>query len=330
MTDHYEIVRPRDWDLSNLNNLSGKTAIVTGANSTGGIGWHTAHQLALRGAKVYIGARSLAKANNAIKEMLATSPTISTASLQALVVDLSDFKQVRTAAQDFITKEARLDILINNATMFGVFAKDSHGIATSFSVNQLGPFLFTTTLLPLLIKTSSINPDVRIINVSSTALYDVPPTAKFSSLEDFNSTFASADQGIDDQGTQYIRYGYTKLANTLFTSGLQRRLSSDPSSSSILAMSLHPGGVRTDGTARFLGEEGKEHWMKLSTPLDGAMTPLFAAAHPEPREHVEKFKGAFLLPWGGIKEVSELARDENVAKELWEACDEVLGKALSE
>jgi len=60
------------------------------------------------------------------------------------------------------------------------------------------------------------------------------------------------------------------------------------------------------------------------TPADGAITPLFAAAHPEPRESFDTWKGGFVMPYGGLKEPSEMAKDERNARQLWETSEKVL------
>ncbi|KAF2739841.1 short-chain dehydrogenase [Polyplosphaeria fusca] len=324
MTNHFEMARKERWDLSILPPLTGKTALVTGANSSNGIGWHIAHQLAVKGAKVYLGARSLEKAQQAIADMIKTSPALSTEQLKPFIADLGDFKQVRTAAQDFLAKEARLDILVNNA---GLLARpldfDHHGISVSVATNHLGPFLLTTALLPLLKKTASLNSDVRVVNVASTTHYDVPSTAKFASLADLNASFG--DQ--ESPESQYTRYGFSKLMNVLFAAELQHRF--DAEGVPIIAMSLNPGGVATDGAIKYIG--GDAEVMKsiegVFSPFEGAITPLFAAAHPEVKEQ-EKYKGAFLLPWGGVKLSSELARDERAAKDLWETSEKIVRDVL--
>ncbi|KAF2120885.1 short-chain dehydrogenase [Lophiotrema nucula] len=316
------MARKEKWDFSVLPNLTGKVALVTGANSQVGIGWHVAHQLALKGAKVYIGARSLQKAESAINEILAESPSISKDQLQPFVADLGNFKQVQKAAKDFLSSEERLDILVNNA---GVLARpldfDEHGTSVSISTNHLGPFLLTTTLIPILEKTAKINPDVRIVNVSSTAHFDAPQTARFATLDDLNQSFGHTD----DSMSNYIRYGYSKAANVLFTISLQRLF--DSRSVPIIATSLHPGGVATNGAAEYQGGWDKADFSKAFTPAEGAITPLYAAAHPEVREQADKYRGAFLLPWGGIKTPSTLVER---APELWEISEKLLKEALEQ
>ena len=83
------------------------------------IGYNVAEQLAIKGAKVYIGARSLEKAQSAVSTLKSKYPT---AELKPLVMDLSDLRQVQDVAQSFVKKESRLDILVNNASLYAFFS----------------------------------------------------------------------------------------------------------------------------------------------------------------------------------------------------------------
>jgi NAD(P)-dependent dehydrogenase (short-subunit alcohol dehydrogenase family) len=346
MTNHGEIVREGKWNIQELPSLAGKTAIITGANSPDGIGYNVAYQLFLKGAKVFIGARSLEKADAAIKLMISASPSSDPSLLKPLVMDLGDFKDVKRVALKFVKDEERLDILVNNA---GLLARskasdvDAYGISPAFGTNHLGPFLLTNTLLPLLVKTANINPDVRIVTVSSTAHYDVPPTARFDSLAAFNESFQTppdtavdgplaalgdtlSTEGLGDMQANFIRYGYSKLANVLFAKELQRRL--DAFGIPILSLSVHPGGVATNGAAGFLGGRDNDLFRASMSPAEGALTPLFAAAHPEPRADVEKYKGGFLLPWGGLKDASDAGRNVENARVLWGTSERVLERVF--
>jgi short chain dehydrogenase len=85
---------------------------------TTGLGWNTASQLALKGAKVYIGARSEDKAQGAIDAMLEAFPSVQKDNLGIFVADFGDLKQVKAAAERFIASESRLDILVNNAGLY--------------------------------------------------------------------------------------------------------------------------------------------------------------------------------------------------------------------
>ncbi|KAI0551745.1 short-chain dehydrogenase [Xylaria curta] len=325
MAHHAEFARPEKWAYEELPSLVGKVAIVTGANSRDGVGYHTAYRLALAGARVYVGARSQQKADGAIKNMLEDSPSLDAALLKPLVMDLANFHEVQQVARRFLKGEDRLDILVNNAALLpGPVAFDSNGLSLSFATNYLGPFLFTTELVPLLKATAKQDPknDVRVVIVGSTTHYDVPANAKFNTLDDFNSLFAKPE----DPMSYYLHYGYTKLATILFTKELQRKF--DAEGVPILVMNPNPGGVASDGAARYLGSRDSDIFRKALTPAEGALTTLFTAAHPEPALDRAKYAGAFVLPFGGWKEASQQARDPELAAQLWEGSEALLKTLL--
>ncbi|QMW43136.1 hypothetical protein G4B11_006506 [Aspergillus flavus] len=310
------------WDIiAEIPDLTGKVAIVTGANSPQGIGYHIAHQLAIKGAKVYVGARNREKSQNAIDEMLQSTPSLVHERLVPLAMDLNDFQQVQRTARGILEREERLDILVNNATHMSMpLHKDQHGISISFgtkyvisqgivagrdyvlmNVSFLGPYLFTTELLPLLKMTARQAPGVRIVNVSSRVHLALPTGIQFSSLDDFNRDFGSED----DHQSNRLRYGLSKLAMVLFSKEIQRRANEE--GIHMVATSMHPGGVRTDG----------------------ALTPLFAAAHPLPFIERGKYGGAYLVPFGDIGKISEDGDSEQLAKDLWDTSERVLKDVLN-
>lgn len=320
MDIHREIVRPFDWSLSELPSLSGKVALVTGANSLGGIGGNIAHQLALKGAKVYVGARSLEKANAGIKAILSQSPSINASSLKPFVADIGNYPAVKDIAEKLLQEEQRLDILVNNAAILPVEVEnDSWGVSTTMGTNYLGPFLLTKLLLPLMEKTAKEDSgnDVRIVNVASTGHYFTPPGAGFASLSDWNNTF----DGIPNQPPIVNRYAFSKTANILFSRELQRRLSA--AGVPILVTAPHPGAVSTEGAGRYVGV-GSEEWKSMISPYEGALTPLWCAAHPEVRRRESEFRGKYVMPFGGLKETTELAASEEEARTLWETSERVL------
>lgn len=86
------------------------------------IGYNVVEQLALKGAKVFIGARSLEKAGGAVSALQKAHPSIPAENLQPLVTDLNDLKQVQSVAQSFAKEQPRLDIVVNNAGLYVVFS----------------------------------------------------------------------------------------------------------------------------------------------------------------------------------------------------------------
>jgi NAD(P)-dependent dehydrogenase (short-subunit alcohol dehydrogenase family) len=85
-------------------------------SSPQGIGYHIAHQLANKGAKLYVGARSMEKSQYAINHMLQATPSLVSQRLVPLAMDLNDFQQVLNTAKEILSREERLDVIVNNAT----------------------------------------------------------------------------------------------------------------------------------------------------------------------------------------------------------------------
>ncbi|KAH8668725.1 hypothetical protein BX600DRAFT_460587 [Xylariales sp. PMI_506] len=256
--------------------------------------------------------------------MLEQSPQLKQEALKPFVADIGDFRSVLHATEDFKARENRLDILVNNAALLArALDKDANDISVSFATNYLGPFLLTRELLPLLEKTETEHQGVRIINVASTAHYDAPTDSRFGSLNDFNNAFGNENEPLSN----YLRYGYSKLASILHIKELQRRF--DESNLPILAIAVHPGGVATDGAAGYLGGRDNDSFRTGLSPLEGALTPLFAAAHPEPAAEPQKYAGAYLMPFGGLKEPSDLAKNAVLAQQLWATSQELLDSILS-
>lgn len=168
-------------------------------------------------AKVYVAARSEAKATTAIEDIKAKHPH-STGELVFLQLDLSDLNHIKSSAQEFLNKESRLDVLWNNA---GVMvppqgSTTAQGYELQLGTNNLAPFLFTKLLLPVLKKTaaSSAKKTVRVVWVSSSAAEIAPrPAIDFS-----NINYESKDEGI---WTKYMR---SKAGNVLHAAEFDRRM----------------------------------------------------------------------------------------------------------
>ncbi|KAJ7581852.1 short-chain dehydrogenase [Mycena floridula] len=310
------------WDIARMPDLSGKIAIVTGANSATGLGFHIAHQLAIKAARVYVGARNLDKSLQAIEEMRDLSPGTAL-DLRPLVMDLGNFKQVQKAAETLLGTETRLDILVNSAALVSNFVKDQYGISQTFSINHLGPFLFTTKVLPLIKQAAKFNPGARIVNISSRGHEFAPAGARFLTVEDFNQTLG----GTDDYASSLNRYGLEKLANILFAKELDRRFQVEGVEAVAISLFIQVSSKQAHGSLKVLGEG--DVMATAITPFEGSLTPLFAATDPIVWEESERYGGAFLLPFGNITEPSENAQNAELPRELWETSEMVLEKALS-
>ncbi|KAJ6477868.1 NAD-P-binding protein [Mycena vitilis] len=305
---------------ADLVDLHGKVAIVTGGNT--GIGYATIQMLARKGAKVYMAARDEARAAEAIKQL--ESENINDGSVHWHKLDLCDPRAAHQSAEEFLKKEQRLDVLVNNAAKGGPpcsLTKD--GLLDMMVINHISPFAFTEALLPLL-KTTAREPgaDVRIVNVSSKVHAQVKPTS-----------FATKEAFAHDHGSSFsavmTNYGDSKLANILYIKALQTRFNTE--TIPITCLALHPGTINTVGSSTvvggipYIGFVAKHLAAALfGTWRTGAGTVAFAAAGAEVAKQREKYKGAYLEPVATISKPSAFALDERLREELYVSTEKII------
>ena len=238
-----------------MSELSGRTFLVTGANT--GIGLATATALAARGGRVHIAARSADKGNAAVARVRAATGSDAVRFLQ---LDLADLAAVRASAAAFLALDEPLHVLINNAGVAGRRGLTRDGFELMFGVNHLGHFAFTAALLPRLTD-SAAGGGARIVNVASDAHY--------------------AAKGIDfDRLRQPSRaitgmpeYAVSKLCNVLFCQELARRLEG----SAVTSYALHPGVVASDMWRRVPWPIRPFVTRRMLTTEQGAQTSLYCA-----------------------------------------------------
>ncbi|KAI5479633.1 hypothetical protein MNV49_003143 [Pseudohyphozyma bogoriensis] len=304
--------------VRDMPDLTGKVALVSGATS--GIGFETAQQLALHGAKVYVGARDEDKSRAAIARMEEKHRALKGSGLlQALKLDLTTVAGVLKDCLALLERETRLDIVINNAGVGLEYEIGSEGVEQMFAINHLGTFTVTQTLLPLLIKTAAIpGTDVRVVTVASSGQDFVSVDPKFASVEDFNAIHSPTLEAGNSFMGKAKRYGVSKFANVLFARHLQTRLLADPSpgANQIVSTSIHPGVVATEGGKRLAWFMKYLSWLFL-TPEKGAATSLFAATASVVRDESGRYGGKYLTPYGKITQPNKLATD-GLAATLWD------------
>jgi len=239
------------WGEAQIPDQTGRTALVTGANS--GIGFEAARALAQAGATVLLGCRNPDKAGEALTKI---NTAVADADVRLLQLDLADLASVRSAASEVLATTTRLDLLINNA---GVMAlprqQTADGFEMQFGTNHLGHFALTGLLIDRLNDT----PGARVVSVSSQG-----HRMGRIDFDDLDATHGYR---------RWLRYGQSKVANLLFTYELQARLSA--SSASTIAVACHPGGSTTN-LSRDAGA-----LMKLFQPIaDRVMQPAAMGALP--------------------------------------------------
>jgi len=294
------------WKFDDIPDLAGKVVIVTGGNA--GIGKETVKQLLLHNAKVYIASRNEKKVKDAIEELRQQTGS------EALFVrlDLADLQLIRTAAEEFMSKENELHILFNNAGVMNVPRDQltADGYDMTFGANVLGPYYFTQLLLPVLTSTAKSSPRgaVRVINSSSIG-HILLPTVDLDTLKD-----TPARRRMPSQTAYY----QSKFAMILYTNEFHKRYANR----GIVCMSVHPGMI---GTGIW---EGSSIWLKGPADLlamhpvwKGAITQLWGATAPEGAE----FGGKYLVPWARVGRPRKETNDPELARKLWELLEEQVG-----
>ncbi|MCV7259230.1 oxidoreductase [Mycobacterium shimoidei] len=273
------------WTAADLPSFAGRTVIITGANS--GLGAVTARELARVGAQVIMAVRDTGKGEAAAAQM--------TGDLEVRRLDLMDLASVR----QFADGVDAVDVLINNAGIMAVpHAVTADGFESQIGTNHLGHFALTNLLLPKLTD--------RVVTVSSIA-----HVVGRISLKDLNWTSRPY--------SAWLAYGQSKLANLLFTSELQRRLTAV--GSPLRALAAHPGYSRTNlqgHSGHRLADALMAIGNRLATDADfGARQILYAASADLPGD---TFIGPRFGMLGRSKPVwrSPLARRADTARELWE------------
>ena len=274
------------------NSLSGRVAIVTGANT--GIGLVTACELARQGAHVFVACRSAERAGPAVEQIRSAGAG---GNVELLQLDLGDFGSVRQCAQTFLARGLPLHLLINNAGLAGTRGLSRSGFELTFGVNHLGHFLLTQLLIER-IKSSA---PARIVTVASRAHYR-PKGIPWDHLREPTRT-----------RTGLAEYDVSKLANVLFSAELSRRLAG----SGVTTYSLHPGVVATEVWRAVPWPLRPLIKLAMISPEEGAATTLYCAtSHEAGRE-----TGLYYTKCR-IKEPSKVAQDAALAAELWKRSED--------
>ncbi|KAL9008743.1 MAG: hypothetical protein Q9173_006158 [Seirophora scorigena] len=302
--------------------LDGRVAIVTGGSD--GIGYVTSHRLALRGARVYIIARSSEKATQAIADMKQSAPE-KPLDIHFLQADLQSFASVVQVAKRFNDQESSLDILINNAgIMAAPYALTEDGYETQWQTNYLSPVLLIKSLLPTMTSTAREKGLVRIINVVSDAPF-VPITPNLD-LGNPNLDHLTGFMG------PWKRYCHSKMAMVLSTHHLHTLFTRD--ALGIKTYSVHPGFIETNLQAldpTLLGKIVKfiVRWGLVPGKVsreDGARTTL-ACATSDDRQILEG-SGGFFRPFGQRDRrgdaLVEKVREGGTEEKLWDASEQML------
>ena len=299
------------WNTSHIPDQTGRSAVVTGANS--GLGYATARELARHGARVLLACRDEARGRAALDRLRSEVPDGGGRVPALDLADLSSVRDFAAALDDF--DGDRLDLLINNAGVMALpYRTTADGFEMQFGTNHLGHFALTGLLLPKLLAT----PGARVVTVSSMlhALADLDHT-------DLNSARSYR---------RWVAYGRSKSANLLFVHELTRRLAA--AGSQVVAAAAHPGYASTNlmtAGVRMEGRTSTERIIDLGTrliaqsPDGGALGTLCAATAPHMRPD------SFIGPRNGLRGAPVQSfrapwtkKDAN-GERLWAASEELTG-----
>ena len=277
--------------------IKNKNVLITGATS--GIGEATAIDLAKKGANIFFIARNNLKAQNLSDKI----EFISGKRPKFFIADLASLKNIKESALEFISLDIPLHVLLNNAGLINNNRKETvDGFEEVFSINHLAYFYLTHLLLD---KLKEGTPS-RIINVSSGAHAFV----RGFNFDDVNSL---------KEYKPFKVYGYSKLANILFTKKLSQVLENE----NIIVNCLHPGVVGT-GFGQNNGIFSKILF-NLSKPFmrsseKGAETSIYLCSSPD----VSDVSGQYFYNCK-IAKTTSWANNQEDADRLWDLSKELTG-----
>jgi NAD(P)-dependent dehydrogenase (short-subunit alcohol dehydrogenase family) len=290
------------WSEADIPDQSGRTAVVTGANT--GIGYETARALAAKGARVVLACRSEDKGHDAERRVRTAAPA---ADVRFEPLDLSALASVRAFADKLCAAESRLDLLVNNAgVMMPPFGETTDGFETQLGTNHLGHFALTGLLLAPLRRT----PRARVVSVSS--------LAHFWGRIDFDDL--QSRRSYDPRRA----YGQSKLANLLFARELQRRF--EAARIDALSAAAHPGSTATE-LQRHSGAMRAIVRVFSQRPPEGALPTLYSATAPDVRggEYFGPSGFAGCLGPPGRARSSPRSQDLATARRLWDVSEQLTG-----
>ncbi|ADJ13534.1 oxidoreductase [Halalkalicoccus jeotgali] len=302
-----------NWTADEMQDLSGSTIVVTGANS--GLGYEATRAFARKGGHVVMACRSEERGEEAAGSIREDFPA---ASLSVHECDLGDLDSVRRFAAEFEATYPALHVLCNNAGVMAIPRSETEqGVETQFGVNHLGHFALTGLLLDRLVETDG---ETRVVTQSS-AVHERGEI----DFEDLNSV---------DRYDSWDAYAQSKLANLLFAYELDRRL--DRATLDVTSVACHPGYAATDLQRRgpeMRGSRSRLLAMKAANAVfaqsaaAGALPLLYAATQPELEGGEYIGPGGFRNMRGApeVQRSSDRSYDREDAARLWDVSEELTG-----
>lgn len=291
------------WRPAMMPDLSGKTILVTGANS--GIGLEAVKLFAGKGAEVIMACRNVEKAEVAAAEVRAVVPE---ARLVIMALDLADLASVKAFADAVKQRFSTLDVLLNNAGLMAPpLQRTKDGFEIQFGTNHLGHFALTGQLLELL------------------EAADAPRIVQISSLAHRGGKLMWGNLNAEKSYSRWAFYCQSKLANLIFARDLNRRL--EKAGSKVHAYAAHPGYSATH-LQDTVPAGGLFNTIMAQPAEMGCLPGVMAATSPD----VEP--GGYYGPDGRIMELRgypapafarKITDNKTVAQRLWQESERLTG-----
>ncbi|CAE8627766.1 unnamed protein product [Polarella glacialis] len=300
--------RSSAWEVLDVSQLPGRTALVTGANS--GIGYHTAMALAYGGARVLLACRDKERGEKAKLEMQAALKEAGRANpdFEVVQLDLASLSSVRDFANSFKAQGRPLHLLCLNAGVMAIpaYTTSADGFEMQFATNHLGHFALTRALMDTLVASAP----ARVVTLASEAhrapdkalSLDLPPSA--------------------GDYSDWSAYQQSKLANVLFSSELSRRLKALKGGEGVTSNAVHPGVISTPlGRQQFLKGRALLGLLQDRSEVQGAATSVYCLT----AQAMDGVTGGYFRDCSQ-GEPSTHAADTEAAKRLWEVSERLLAE----
>lgn len=276
-------------------------AIITGAD--GGMGYEETKAVAMEGYYTIMACYCPKLAEPKREKLISETGN---KNIEVLGIDLANLKSVREFADKVKSRFQRLDLLMNNAgTMETGRHTTADGLERTVSVNYVGPYLLTRLLLPLMGQGS------RIVNMAS-CVYCLGHL-------DFPDFFTRGRKG---SFWRIPVYSNTKLAITLFTLDLARRLQER----GITVNAADPGIVSTEIIRmQMFFDPLTDLFFRpcIRTPRQGADTAIRLLLDPEKAGQTGTFNRS-----NRIVNLGDKYQHHRQMQELWDRTEEIVREYL--
>ena len=305
-------IETMSWTTADIPDLTGRNAVVTGANS--GLGLQIALGLASHGAHVVLACRDTLRGDAAAARI---HGDVADAELEIARLDLADLASVRGFADWYTEHHEGLDVLVNNAGVMALPRRlTADGFEMQFGTNHLGHFALTGLLMPKLLE----RPGARVVTMSSGA--HQMGHIRFENLKG------------ERYYQRWLAYSQSKLANLLFAFELARRATL--ADLDLTSAGAHPGYAATN--LQFQAGQMEDSGLKqrvwgaanklfAQSDAQGALPALYAATMPDVTG------GEYFGPdgMGGTRgnparaHATKTARNPELARRLWDVSEDLTG-----